>query len=494
MATSFSSTSGGDGIVEADTLFVGGNNVGTQLANVAGTKTAVTTTAGKGWSTSKEKATATLDGKEELFLTAPMYDDQEVLLWGSSTMDSEGSTSEAASWKGRLNGYYTSSYGLTFRSRGVGGNTSQQALDRFSFDIATSKARFVVIGVTIGNEAFHDAVDDAGRQTAYKTIKDNILKMVNKVKEHNKIPIIASQFPTGRYDATHLNYANMLNHELEAMGLYTLDFMNCVLDSTSATGQRIASTVADISHIDDTGQLAFAKSIPYIWDRLRFQPTGYLQSQRGYIHTGALTTDVPMTCAISKGTAIESFTVFMRFKLNEAPTGATSLLSLGTSGAERIFVNADGSYSLLRTGVGPSTSLGAAASIAADTWYSLAMSWNKIDQRLDVYLNGTSVYTGTDTLTAFGTLNIGGRPGATVFLKNANIKDVIVYRTKKQAHQIKQLHDGIVSQSALELFAPCNDKITAGGTSLINTAATPNNLRIVPAVSTITPVLVGPSI
>lgn len=35
MATSFKSSSGGDGIVEADIMIVGGNNVGEQLADTA---------------------------------------------------------------------------------------------------------------------------------------------------------------------------------------------------------------------------------------------------------------------------------------------------------------------------------------------------------------------------------------------------------------------------------------------------------------------------
>lgn len=478
---------------------------GTQQINVRATeivpvtpfiKRAVATTTGKDWSTTEEKATITLDGKEELFLTAPMYDDQEVLLWGSSTMDSQGSTSEAASWRGRLNSYYSAAYGLTFQSRGVGGNTSQMILDRFGIDIAPDhQARFVVIGTTIGNEGFHDATDDAGRETVYKTIKANILKMANKVKDHGRIPIIVSQFPTQRYNAIHLQYANQLNHEMEAMGFYILDFMNSVLDQANPEAWPIASASADISHIDDTGQLAFAKSIPYIFDRLRIQPAGYLQSQRGYIHTGNLATDVPMTYTMTKGAAIESFTVSVMFKLSEAPGGGTSIFSFGTSGAERIFVNADGSLNMLRTGVGPSTVLGAAGTIAVGTWYRLTQSWNKIDGRLDVFLNGNNIYSGVDTgLTAFGTLNIGGRPAATFFLKNANIKDVIVYRTKKQTWQIKQLNDGIISQSALELYAPMNDKLTAGGTSLINMAMTPNNLRIVPAVTTITPVFVGPDL
>ncbi|MOA51800.1 hypothetical protein D3C78_1749900 [compost metagenome] len=94
-------------------------------------------------------------------------------------------------------------------------------------------------------------------------------------------------------------------------------------------------------------------------------------------------------------------------------------------------------------------------------------------------------------MTAFGSLNVGGRPGAATYLKNANIKDVIVYRVKKQEWQIKQLYGGVVSQAALELFAPMNDKITSGGTSLQNMAMTPNNLYIVPAVTTITPVVIG---
>lgn len=457
-------------------------------------RVSVSTTTGKTWSATKTKPVSVIDGKEELLLTAPMYDDFEVLLWGSSTMDSQGASTDALGWKGLMNSYYNG-WGYTFRSRGVGGNTSQQALDRFDFDIATSKARFVIIGVTIGNEGFHDAVDDAGRETAYRTIKSNTLKMVNKIKDHGKIPIIVTQFPTQRYNAIHMQYARQINHELEAMGLYVLDFMNSVLDQASVDSWPITTASYDISHLNDTGQKAFAKSIPYIWEQLRFQPAGYLESQRGYIHTGNNVTDVPMSFSLYKGTAIESFTVSMMFKLNEAPGGATSLMSLGTNGGERIFVNADGSISLFRTPVGSSTSIGAAGTIAVGKWYRLTMSWNKIDGKLDIDLNGTSLYSATETgLTAFGTLNIGGRPGATFYLKNANIKDVIVYRTKKQAHQIRQLHDGIISQSALELYAPMNDKITAGGTSLINMAMTPNNLRIVPAMTTITPVNLGPDI
>ncbi|WP_028609721.1 LamG-like jellyroll fold domain-containing protein [Paenibacillus harenae] len=454
----------------------------------------VATTTGKPWSTTKQIAATTLDGKEEVTLTAPMYDGYEILLWGSSTMDSQGASTDNLGWKGLLNGYYGPS-GLTFRSRGVGGNTSAQALARFNFDIAPSKAQFVVIGVTIGNEDFHNAADDGARQVKYRTIKENILKMANKVRDHGKVPIVVTQFPTQRYDAIHLQYAKALNNELEAVGLYVFDFMNCVLNTDSATGQPITAAVFDISHINDVGQKAFAKSIPYVWDKLRFHPKGFLESKKGYIHTGNLATDIPLTFFLAKGAAIESFTVFSRFRLTEAMTGAVSLISLGTNGAERVFVNPDGSLSLLRTGVGSSTSIAAAGAIALNTWYSLAITYNVINGKLDVFLDAVNIYSGTDTgLTAFGTLNIGGRPAATAFLKNANIKDVIVYRVKKQAEQIKQLHDGIVSQSALELFAPLNDKVTSGGTNLLNLAATPNNLRIAPAVSTITAVTVGPGI
>jgi lysophospholipase L1-like esterase len=430
-------------------------------------KSSVATTSGKYWSEIVEMIKTSVGGKERKVLTAPMDAKKTIVFTGSSSTEGQGTTDRTTKgyvelFKTKLG---TAKYNII--NRGVGGDNTGGMINRFYKDLAPLDPDFVFLAFTLGNEGYVSATD---KRALVNQFKNNILRLCHMVKQLGATPIVMTQAPTRAYNAEFYDYSQKLTEELESAGVHMCDWGG-VLDAMDGTFKAYESIMADDVHYKDEAHVEIANSIPpTLVEQAAFKQGGFLTSPKGFINTGALVTSNPI---VYNPTDITTFTYFMRFrKLTPELIGYVSFNPL-----QRLLGQTDGRLQY-NDGAGVVLDIDGAVNYNDGNWHSLAITYSPIGKELRFYADGVFKRTISSQTVNLSKLTVGGRDTTAATLKNTDIKDVILYRTRLTDNRIKSLDEGTISQTSLEIFSPLHDKIVGRGMNLINLAPTNAALEI----------------
>lgn len=430
-------------------------------------KSNVATTSGKYWSEIVEMIKTSVAGKERKVLTAPMEAKKTIVFTGSSSTEGTGTTDRLTKgyvelFKTKLG---TAKYNII--NRGVGGDNTGGMINRFYKDVAPLDPDFVFLAFTLGNEGYVSATD---KRALVNQFRDNTLRLCHMVKQLGAVPIVMTQAPTRAYDAVFYDYAQKLTDELESAGVHMCDWGG-VVDAMDGTYKPIDSIMNDDVHYKDAAHVEISNCIPpTLFDKAAFKQGGYLPSPKGYINTGALVSQTPI---YYEPTDITTFTYSMKFR--KTTTDLVGLVSFNSS--QRLLIQASAQGGIMQYNGGEATSptivtIIDGKSFNDSTWYTLTISYSPIDKVMKVYVDGILAKTIPSVTLSLTKLSVGGRDGATSTLKNTDIKDVTLYRTRLTDKKILSLYEGTVSQTSLEIFSPLHDKVVSRGQNLINLAPT----------------------
>jgi lysophospholipase L1-like esterase len=424
-------------------------------------RSSVATTAGKYWSETIEMIKTTVAGKERKVLTAPMEAKKTVVFTGSSSTEGQGTTDRTTKgyvelFKAKLG---TAKY--NFYNRGVGGDNTGGQINRFYKDIAPLNPDFVFLAFTLGNEGYVSAPD---KRALVNQFKNNILQLCHMVKQLGAVPIVMTQAPTRAYDATFYDYSQKLTEELESAGVHMCDWGG-VVDAMDGTYKPIDSIMNDDVHYKDAAHVEISNCIPpTLLDEAAFKEGGYLTSPKGYINTGVLTSSNPITY---EPTDITTFTYFMRFRKSTPELiGYVSFNPL-----QRLLGQTDGRLQY-NDGAGVVQDIDGTVNYNEGKWHSLAITYSPILKELKFYVDGVFKKAISNQTVNLTKLTVAGRDTTMATMKNSDIKDIVLYRTRLTDNKILSLHEGTVSQTSLEIFSPLHDKIVSRGQNVINLAPT----------------------
>jgi lysophospholipase L1-like esterase len=430
-------------------------------------KNSIPTTGGKWWSETVEMIKTTVGTKERKVLTAPLEAKKTIVFTGSSSTEGTGTTDQKTKSYAQLFAAKLGTAKYNFYNRGVGGDNTTGQLNRFYKDIAPLNPDFVFLAFTLGNEGYVSASD---KRALCNQFKNNLLRLCHMVKQIGAVPIVMTQAPTTAYDSDFYDYAQKMTDEFESAGIHLCDWGG-VVDAMDGTFKPIASIMYDTVHYKDAAHVEICNAIPpTLLEEAAFKTGGYLTSPKGYINTGNLVTQTPITYS---PTDITTFTYFMRFrKVTPELLGYVSF-----NGLQRILGQTTG-YVQYNDGAGVVVTVDGTVNYNDGQWHSLAATYSPITKELKIYLDGVYKATVNNQTIALSKLTVGGRDNATSTLKNADIKDIALYRTRLTDKKVLALHEGTVSQTSLEIFSPCHDKIVGRGMNIINLAPTSVNLEI----------------
>ena len=440
-------------------------------------KESVDTTQGKWWSEVIEHVVATLNGESVAVKTIPTEVKEKVLFIGSSTTEGNGPSVIDNAWFKIIERRLGDKYKCYFR--GIGGDNTVDVINRFYNDVAPVQPDFVVIQLTIGNEGIYSSTD---KVAIYQQFKDNMLQIINMVKQIGATPIVIGQAPTKNYNDLYYRFGVKVTEEIASMGVHTIDVMG---NLAKEDGTPFEQVMKDTLHYNDLGQEYIANAIPItLFDKARVQAGGYFKEQENsYIHLGQdLYTDLPIY--FEPDEPIKNFTFFCWVRYAQpnhgvVPSNASGVVSFNNS--DRLYVVSGNENEWIITNNSDSSGGGRFTSteIQWNKWISLAISYHAEENQYIVYCNGIEIGRHTADVGVLTRLTLAGREGAEgLTLRNADFKNVLLYRTRLNAQQIKRLHEGQYLQMSLELFAPMNDKAIVPGASLNNLAATTSTLIV----------------
>ncbi|MEK5065891.1 GDSL-type esterase/lipase family protein [Cytobacillus sp. FSL R5-0596] len=426
------------------------------------------TTPNRSWSTSTNELQHKLNGQEVIFKTAPKGVIRRLAVLGSST--SEGFYAESGnSWFDKLREVLTP-MGWEVMLRGLSGDNTTGAINRFHKDVVPYRPDVVIIAFTLGNEGLTADQTQADKEATYNQFKENILTLAMLCKQNGITPVIADQAPTKRYNAEIYQMASQLNWEMDNLGFMTINFKGAI-DSLTTSGVPLNAAMYDDLHPNDAGHNAIFRSInPTLFKYLAGTPNiPVIESKKGAIKTPDTITDTEIPIKFTPAHPIETFTVFFRLKALATRTDQRTWAGIGDNGL-RISNQATDAFLDLR-GNGLSPALISTVNMNDLKEHSVCVTFNKISKVVRFYVDGNFVGSQTVEDINFTEVTLAGRV-AGVIGNNTEYRDLAVYRARLSDSQVKDLHKGNYPKGSLELFSPMNDSIVSVNTRLANLAPT----------------------
>lgn len=205
---------------------------------------------------------------KEYKIEAPI-DENRISVFGSSVSNGVG----AAGLKGYAYMYdqelqrraASGESGTPFRisSVAINGNNTMSLLGRFD-DLVHDFGRYVIFGLSLGNEGIHEAKD---KEKVFLQFNDNMKLLINKARGEGKIPVVMNNYTRGDFTAEDyecVKRLNLLIHEWDVPSVNTLGAID------DGTGRWANGYEADPYHPTAEGHEQFMKAMdPTLFDAIK---------------------------------------------------------------------------------------------------------------------------------------------------------------------------------------------------------------------------------
>ena len=114
-----------------------------------------------------------------------------------------------------------SKYPLTISNISVGGNTTVHLLGRYK-DLMHDLGRYVIFGLSLGNEGIHDAEN---QEAVFERWRDNMLTLISKARADGKVPVVMNNYTRADFNESDYAYVKRLNlliHQWDVPSVSTL--------------------------------------------------------------------------------------------------------------------------------------------------------------------------------------------------------------------------------------------------------------------------------
>ncbi|MBO7068422.1 MAG: SGNH/GDSL hydrolase family protein [Bacteroidaceae bacterium] len=397
--------------------------------------------------------TITVDMVNGVYNISAPIDENRISVFGSSVANGQGATDymgyrylygqhlirryESGESKTR---FYTSNVS-------IGGNTTNNLLGRYD-DLIRDFGRYVIFGLSLGNEGIHGASDQNAIFTQWR---DNMLKLIKMVRADGKIPVVMNNYTRGDYVASDYSYVKKLNlliHE------WDVPSFNCLGSIDKGDGQWADGYVSDTYHQNTAGHYEFFYSmVPSLFDALK---AGKAMPKRN--------TSKSMTLAAGKmirfspeGTA-HPFTVTARVKGGEGQV----LRVRCSQGYATVSVTAEGKV-VLKTPAG--ATLTSSNAITDTNWHNITLTSYYAQQRTLLYLDKTSAGVVNERMGEIQEIGLGGG-------SEREVSELVFWRSAMTPDEITAHCNGKMLKSSLEVYVPLGGEDDlenlAQGTNTVN--------------------------
>ncbi len=395
------------------------------------------------------KYTVTLDMNDYSWNVSAPIDEYKISAFGSSVCNGQGATDNkgyAYLYGQQLTKRYSggiSSMPFTVSGVAIGGNTTVNLLDRYD-EMIHDFGKYVIIGLSMGNEGIHGA---SNQQAIFNQFRDNMLKLIDKMKADGKTVVVMNNYTRGDYTAADYGYIkrmNMLIHQWDVASVNTLGAID------NGEGKWADGYEADPYHPTTAGHQQFMSAIPTsLFDALE---QGKPQPERD--QTQSVTLENGSVIRFSGESAIYPYTLSVRIKGTEDGT----VFSFSTIGSKEAKVTvADGGY-LKYTSVSGEEIVSAEPVITdKGKWYDITLTSYYAQKRTLLYCNKVCV----------GELNERVRPlkftvGDPKKALHRQYSELSFWRSAMNETEISGWVDGKMLKSSLDIYSPLSEDTKNG--------------------------------
>lgn len=378
----------------------------------------------------------------EFTLDAPI-NEYRISVFGSSVANGQGASGNhgyAYLYDNLMNSRYQrklSDNPFDVSGISIGGNTTQNLLDRYD-ELIHDFGRYVIIGLSMGNEGIHEATD---KQALMQQFSNNMQTLIKKVRADGKIPVVMNNYTRGDYTLTDYKYIkqmNLLIHEWDVPSVNTLGAID------DGTGKWATGYMADNGHPTTNGHNEFFYAMqPSLFDALA---AGKPQPVR----------DMSCESTLSGGDVIEftgenilhPFTVSVRFKGGDA---GRFLTVENTAGSVVGYVDVVEGGKVRYTSY-TGNKLESVMSVDDDAWHIVTLTHYYAQKRVLLYVDDVQIGELAERLTP-GKMYVGD-PDSDV---SRELSELFFWRSAFNEDEVKALVGGRMLKSSLEIYSPLSD-------------------------------------
>lgn len=399
--------------------------------------------------------TITVDMKNMVYdINAPI-DENRISVFGSSVANGEGAIDKKGyrylygqqlirrHEEGRSdNAFYTTNVS-------IGGNTTTALLNRYD-DLIRDFGRYVIFGLSLGNEGIHGA---SNQQAVFNQWRDNMLSLISKVRADGKIPMVMNNYTRGDYNDSDYSYVKQLNLLIHQWDVPSTNVLGAI---DKGNGQWADGYVSDTYHQNTAGHAEFMYAmVPSLFDAIK---AGKAQPVRNL--TKSMTVEAGKTIYFEPEETVHPFTVSVRIKGTEGQVFCLTQAS-GTEEAT-VRVNADGTVTFTSpTG----SSVTSTTKVNDDAWHYVSLTSYFAQRRTILYVDKTKAGEIGERLAKIETVSVGDEASS------REVSELAFWRSGMTPEEITAVCDGKMLKSSLEIYAPLG-----GEADMDNLAQSTNSL------------------
>ena len=398
--------------------------------------------------------TITVDLANNVYGISAPIDENRISVFGSSVANGQGATD----YKG-----YRYLYGQHLIQRyekglsdtrfytsnvSIGGNTTNNLLNRYD-DLIRDFGRYVIFGLSLGNEGIHGASD---QNAVFTQWRDNMLKLIKKVRADGKIPVVMNNYTRGDYNASDYKYVkdlNLLIHE------WDVPSFNCLGSIDKGDGTWADGYVSDTYHQNTEGHYEFFCSmVPSLFDALK---AGKAMPKR--VTTKSMKLPEEKTIHFNPEGTTHPFTVSVRVK-----GGQGQVFKVRCSTGEATVVFTPEGYVQLTTPAGGI--LTSTRAVTDTNWHFITLTSYYAQKRTLLYLDKVSAGVLDERLGEVQEVVLGGSA--------RDVSELLFWRSAMTPDEVTAINNRKMLKSSLEIYVPMDPE-----GNLENTAQSTNTVRVV---------------
>jgi len=407
---------------------------------------------------------------------------RRIAVFGSSVANGTGDEFSKEGYTGLLR-ELLSARGWEVLNQSRGGDTTKTMAPRFAPQgtpdpnvryLLPVNPGYVVIGLSLANEGVSEAKTTADKEAIFKQYADGIKGFIDRSRQNNIVPIVGLVYPRMVYTSVDYEYVRKMNLLQNTWDVPTVNYLGATDDGN---GRYAKGFDFDDKHPNAAGHREFFYAfVPSLFDALeKGKPTptaptgarGFARVSEGVAPLRFDTQDTMHSFALSffvraqtDGTiaAISGSTLTGKSEAKKGGRGGTVEFESMTLTPERPFneaVSVQNGKFTYRSANGTVVRSDAAAD---SRWHHVAVSHYTARGETLFYIDGKLAGKIEERLQPKGFV-VGG-PGSAdngAAPKQADYRDVFLFRSALNSDEVAALHDGKVLQASLEIYAPLND-------------------------------------
>ena len=146
----------------------------------------------------------------------------------------------------------------------VDGNNTYDLFARFDRDMTPVEAKYVVIGISLGNEGLHEK-----GARAMLSYRENMPRLIRMLQEQGRVVVVTNNYP--RADFNEVDYEDLcdVNLEVQQWNVPTINVFGTIDDGAGRWAAHLWNG-SDIYHPNQLGHEAMASAFPLtMWEALQ---------------------------------------------------------------------------------------------------------------------------------------------------------------------------------------------------------------------------------